>query len=440
MDLNEAVIAGDAAAVRSLLEDGADPNALGPDGLPLLCAAVAGFDHGTAEVLVEAGADADRELPDGTTPLLRAVDLGSPALVGALLGSDPGAGLPETSRRRLLDSARHWWEVGEEEELRRRTGASGPAVRRWVEDEYTDVEEVSLGDLAVRVGHSGVLTALEQAFGIAAPVTELVARAVPYPEACHANWSAARFALGGRSTPQDWSELVVLRHHPDPVHRRLLADVLGCRHFFAGHRARPDTDHDVEFLADWVLDEPDGSVLAVVLGVYTDWGHAGQEAVGLRYADHADPRVRSEVPYCLSRDGIPPSEAATAALLALSYDPDPAVRAVIAQVPGHPGEFTPNFRAALLRLIQDPDPGVRVRSAETLSASPDRTPEVTEALAALLDEEDQLMRLEGACALARRDDPRTEEAYERVGPLGPGFGIDHRVNALWHYRSRSRLS
>ncbi|MET8956358.1 hypothetical protein ACWEO4_20835 [Streptomyces sp. NPDC004393] len=55
-----------------------------------------------------------------------------------------------------------------------------------------------------------------------------------------------------------------------------------------------------------------------------------------------------------------------------------------------------------------------------------------------MDEEDQLLRLEAACALAHRDDPRTNWAYERVGPLGPGFDHDHRVAAHWRYRSRNR--
>ncbi|MQY11028.1 hypothetical protein SRB5_11420 [Streptomyces sp. RB5] len=225
--LAAAVTAKHSDAVWACLGDGADPNTPGPDGLPLLCTAVAGFDHETAEALTEGGADSDRELPDGTTPLLRAVDLGSPALVGAVLGKDPRLRLAEAAQKRLLDLARHWHETGTAEELRRRTGTSVPATRRLTEDDkYTHVEEVSLGGLTVRAGHIAVLTSLEWAFGVLPPVAELMARAVPYPDRTHINGSTAGYILAHRGSPQDWSDLVSLRHHPDPVHRRFLADVL----------------------------------------------------------------------------------------------------------------------------------------------------------------------------------------------------------------------
>ncbi|WP_129306045.1 hypothetical protein [Streptomyces sp. L2] len=61
-----------------------------------------------------------------------------------------------------------------------------------------------------------------------------------------------------------------------------------------------------------------------------------------------------------------------------------------------------------------------------------------DALLSLSDEEDQHLRLEAAYALAVRDDPRTDAAYERVGPLGPAFELDHRVTAHWHYEVRNR--
>ncbi|MFI2205536.1 HEAT repeat domain-containing protein [Streptomyces sp. NPDC020192] len=434
-----AVTAKDSDTVRACLQDGADPDTQGPDGLPLLCTAVAGFDHETAEALTEGGADSDSELPDGTTPLLRAVDLGSPALVDAMLGKDPRLRLAEADRKRLLDLARHWYETGEVDELRRRTGASGPATRRLIEDtEDTCVEEVSLGGLTVRAGHSAVLTSMERAFGVLPPVAELVARAIPYPDETHVNWSTASYTLAHRQSPQAWSALAALRHHPEPVHRRFLAGVLWDRNFLAGIHNRQDTGQDLEFLAAWALDEPDGEVLAKVLDVYTNEDHAGQEAIGLRYADHPDPRVRREVPYCLSQYQTPRSEAATTTLLALAHDPDPVVRTVIARVFAFPRDLTPAIRGTLLTLIRDPDPGVRACAAESLSGSHDRTVAVTEAFAALLDEEDQLLPVEAACALARRDDPRTEQAYERVGPLGPGLEHDHRVAAHWRYQWRNR--
>ncbi|MER7701277.1 HEAT repeat domain-containing protein [Kitasatospora sp. NPDC097605] len=434
-----AVTAGDAAAVRARLEEGADPDAPGPDGLPLLCLAVARFDRETAEALTDAGADPDRELPDGTTPMLRAVDTGSPGLVAAVLGVDPALRIPAPAKQRLLDLARYWYEAGAEEELRRRTGAGGPAVRRRVEDEDCSmVEELALGGHVVRAGHGTILTLLELWFGLFPPVVEVVARGVRRPDD-DGLWFAAAYALANRRSERAHSELAPLRHHPDPVHRLFLADVLWHRLLLPGAAVDGSADsRDVGLLTAWALDEPDGRVLGKVLSALLGRRHPAEEAVGLRHADHPDPRVRREVPYLLSPERTEPGEAATAALLVLAGDPDAAVRVAVAEVLGTPGEFAPEVREALLRLLQDPDIDVRARAAASLSGSGDRTAVVTEALAALLDEEHRSLRLEAACALARRDDPRTEEAYARVGPLGPGFEHDHRVSAHWQYRARKR--
>ncbi|WP_405827967.1 HEAT repeat domain-containing protein [Streptomyces sp. NBC_01176] len=439
--LMAAVLAKDTDAVKALLDQGADPRTPGPDGLPLLCAAVAGFDYETAKALTDGGADPDHDLPDGTTPLLRAVDLGSPALVDAVLGDDPQVRLTEGARKRLLDLARYWIDTGEEKELRRRTEASGPVVRRLVTEQHTEVEEVSLGGLTVRAGHNGILTWLEWRFGILPPVAELVARAVPYSDGLHNNWSTARFVLGERRGPQVWSELKTLQHHPDPVHRLFLADVVSSRNSRTWFTHRQDVAQDADFLAAWVRDEPDSMVLARVLDVYADEDHPDQEAIGLRHADHPDPRVRSQVSSLMLQEP-PLTEAATATLLALSRDPDPDVRRSIAATMGG-RTLTPEFREALLALIRDTDFHVRARAAMSLGYSDDRTDAVTDALVALLDEEDQLLRLEIVYALARRDDPRTEYAWERVGELPPGFGEmpqqeDHRILAYWNYQTRNR--
>ncbi|MFJ8909035.1 hypothetical protein ACIRG8_17610 [Streptomyces sp. NPDC102359] len=92
----------------------------------MLCRAIAAHEADVAEALVEAGADQDRELPDGTTPLVRAVDGGSPATVTAVLGREPRLRLPESERAALLARARRWYEEGAEAVLRQRTDAPGP--------------------------------------------------------------------------------------------------------------------------------------------------------------------------------------------------------------------------------------------------------------------------------------------------------------------------
>ncbi|MFD5191748.1 HEAT repeat domain-containing protein [Streptomyces sp. NPDC058357] len=113
--LGSAVRAGDTRAVRAPLESGADPGAVDATGLPVLCAAVAAYDERVAAASVEDGADPDRLLPDGTTPLWRAVDGGSPAIVSAVPGDEPRPRLAEASR---LPAARPGAEpVKEEAEL-----------------------------------------------------------------------------------------------------------------------------------------------------------------------------------------------------------------------------------------------------------------------------------------------------------------------------------
>lgn len=190
--LRSAVRAGDAEAVRDLLDKGADPNALDADGVPVLCVAVAAYDEAVAGVLVEGGSDPDLSLPDGTTPLWRAVDGGSAAVFSAVLGREPRLRIPEPDRDRLLALARSRYETGAAEELRRRTGATGPATTvRVQDDEYDWVEKVSLGGLVVRAGHGAILTSLEWAFRVLTPVDEVIARAVAQPDSEHVDWSTA---------------------------------------------------------------------------------------------------------------------------------------------------------------------------------------------------------------------------------------------------------
>ncbi|MFC9587896.1 hypothetical protein ACFVJ8_34410 [Streptomyces yangpuensis] len=73
---------------------------MGDDGLPVLCAAVAAFAYGVAEALVAAGADPDQRLPDGTTPLLRAIEA-SEAACATARGADRAPEITEDQDVRL---------------------------------------------------------------------------------------------------------------------------------------------------------------------------------------------------------------------------------------------------------------------------------------------------------------------------------------------------
>ncbi|MYT23923.1 ankyrin repeat domain-containing protein, partial [Streptomyces sp. SID7760] len=318
--LVDAVAAGDAETVRGLLEAGADPEAAGDEGLPVLCAAVDAFAYEVAEALVAGGADPDRVLPDGTTPLLRAVEGGSPATVRALRGEV--LRLSAAERERLLAAARHWYGAGAEEELRRRTGATGPARWSSAEEEWCDVGQVSLGGVTARAGHGAVLTELEWAFRMLTPVAELVERAVRYPDVCHVDWSASSLVLSRRRSTQTWSAVAALRHHPSPDHRRFVVDCLKTRDWMAGLDGDSSQPEAAELFRAWAREERDAGVLAALLDAVSDDGP--DEPLGLRHAGHPDPRVRREVPYLFD---APLTPEATAALFALARDPDPEVRA-----------------------------------------------------------------------------------------------------------------
>ncbi|MFD7441099.1 HEAT repeat domain-containing protein [Streptomyces sp. NPDC059909] len=432
-----AVRAGDAESVRALLEEGADPDALDADGLPVLCTAVAAYDDPVAEALMEGGADPDRPLPDGTTPLLRAIDLGSPAVFSTVLGGEPRLRLPEEARERHLTLARTWYENGAAEELRRRTGATGPAETvRVQDDEYSHVDQVTLGGLTVRAGHGAVLTSLEWAFRVLPPVDELVARGLKYPDEDHVDRWSATWILSRRRSKETWLAVTAFRHHPDPAHRRFVLDFLRIRSLTGASDRNSYDKEESELFAAWAAEETDVDVLVRVLDVFAGYERAEREAVGLRYAGHPNPRVRSEVPYLLGTYGSPLTPTARTALLALVRDPAPEVRSRVGAALGTWHDLTPEVSEALLSLVRDPDAGVRGAAAAALARSPDRTPAGAEALAALLDHEELLIRLEAVYGLAERNDPRCVEGLARIGPLDPAFDDDHRRSAVRRYQWR----
>ena len=94
--LVEAARAGDAAAVRALLDGGADPNAPAVDGATALHWAVHRDDTETVDLLLAARADAKAANRYGVTPLTLACTNGNARIVTRLLdaGADPNAALP----------------------------------------------------------------------------------------------------------------------------------------------------------------------------------------------------------------------------------------------------------------------------------------------------------------------------------------------------------
>ncbi|MFJ9937753.1 HEAT repeat domain-containing protein [Streptomyces virginiae] len=439
-----AVASLDEETVRALLGAGSRPDTTGAQGLPVLCTAVAAFAHRLAGALVEAGADPDRVLPDGTTPLLRAVEGGSPATVTAVLWSrdlrEPELRLAQPERERLLAAARHWYGTGAEAELRRRTGDGGPAETSTVADEWCEVEEITLGGRTVRAGHGAVLTTLESVFAAPAPLTELVARAVRHPDPRHVDWAASRAALRARLDEGARELVTALHRRPSAAHRRFAVDWLASWQLGLNPVAYPHHAEDRDLLAAWAETETDPEALAEVLWALaeSEEAHPRLEALGLRYAGHPDPRVRRKATDCLWWHDRPLTAGATAALRALTQDPDDEVRFDAARIllggeVGPPDEL----RAVVRDLVRDPHSPVRGAAAEALAESDDRTADATALLLAVLDSDDRIVRLIGAYGLALRDDPYTPQAYARVEELGRICRPDHRANALGDWRRRN---
>ena len=413
---------GDVQAVRELLDGGADPNAGDPaDGVPLLCVAVAAYDEPVAGELVRAGADVlrpltgvpggDPGLPGGDTALTRAVDGGCSWMTGALLPDlvrlDAGA------RADLPARARYWAGADLEAELRRRTGAAGPAERERVRDDSWNShhERYSLGGQTVWDGHLGVLTRLEEHLRTRTPFEELLARALTRPDREHGVWSDVVVHLATRQDAGTWAAAEALRDHPDRLYRLFAADVLRCLVIgFGGMFVPPSAVVDKpasEVFLPWATREPDPEVLALVLSGLSEEGgdstRSGEiDAVGLSYAGHPDPRVRREVPQTLLQENerVPPEKLDT-----------------------------------LYALARDPDPGVRERAADWLACCPGEAPGVTDVLAGLLEDGLRDTRVHAAYGLALHGDPRCVAAERRLRPLDPDGWPDGRlVRAMWRYR------
>ncbi|KOU69957.1 hypothetical protein ADK61_35950 [Streptomyces sp. XY66] len=199
-------------------------------------------------------------------------------------------------------------------------------------------------------------------------------------------------------------------------------------------------EEDRDLLAAWAETETDPEALAEVLWALAEneEEHPRLEALGLRYADHPDPRVRRKATDCLWWHDRPLTAGATAALRALTQDPDDEVRFDAARILlGGEGGTPDELRAVVRDLVRDPHSPVRGAAAEALAESDDRTADATALLLAVLDSDDRIVRLIGAYGLALRDDPYTPQAYARVEELGPIYRPDHRANAFEDWRRRN---
>jgi ankyrin repeat protein len=141
-DVADAVMGGDKAAVRKLLDQHADVNAPQADGATALHWAVFRSDKETVDLLIRAGANAKAANREGATPLWLASVNGDAAIIEALIkgGADPNEKLPlgrtplmEASRTGNVDAMKvllnHGAEVNAKETLR------GTTPLMWAADE-----------------------------------------------------------------------------------------------------------------------------------------------------------------------------------------------------------------------------------------------------------------------------------------------------------------
>ncbi|MFD8236017.1 hypothetical protein ACFV20_29555 [Streptomyces sp. NPDC059696] len=399
-ELVAAVRRGDVGVVTSLLDGGADPDTLA-EGLPVLCLAVAAYDIPVAEALLEGGADPLRPLPDGSTPLTRAVDGGSHLLVHALATSRTP--LPAPARTDMLARARRWAEAGVESELRRITGLTGPIERTRVEDDEVGwwSEQLTLGGTTVRDEHRAILTSMEERYGIRTPFDDLVDRALAHPDRDHVVWSDVVFTLGRRLDEETWQWTRDLLNHPGRLHRLLAAEIL--LFLILGDfvkRSDPFWDRGRD-LVPWAEQEEDPEVLAALLHAMTHDSAPEIEAVGLSHLTHPDPRVRALVPQTVHR---------------------------------------PESLTAVLPLAHDDDPGVREAVCHWLAHHRGPEPEVGDALVALTHDERQEIRIGAVSGLAYRDDPRCVEAQHRIGPVARELRDDERLHDVWRYQRRQEAA
>src|SRR5437867_2337027 len=119
--LIEAAESGDRAAALRLLAQGADPNALGPDGTTAIMWAVYNDDLDLVRALIKAGADVKLKNEFGTSALTEAGIIGSAPIIDALLkaGADPNTKNPEgetplmaVARSGKIEAARRLLDAG----------------------------------------------------------------------------------------------------------------------------------------------------------------------------------------------------------------------------------------------------------------------------------------------------------------------------------------
>ncbi|WP_432139682.1 ankyrin repeat domain-containing protein [Streptomyces sp. bgisy154] len=397
-----AVRSGDAQAVEALLDAGADPDTADEYGTPALCLAVDTFGLPVVEALARS-ARLDRAGADGRTPLLRAIDNGACNITDALVGHGAHLWVKDAEGRDALTLARYWHETGVVTELRRRSGRPGPVGRRTVRFGFgATCEELSLGGLTVRTGHTAILTSLEQRYGITVPFDELLSRALAEPDVSHEVWWETTYALQQRHDPAVWDAAAALHDRPFPLERYFAAEVLRTINLF--DESDDDSPFDgrlVDLFLPWVAREPDPRVT---------WSLTA----GL--ADAQDPRAQGPLPELTRHFDSTVRQWAVGGLhRAVEAESLQALQAVVERT-------------------GDEDAAVRRAACMALASAPPHTAGVSDVLAACLDDPDETVRAEAAARLAMRGDPRGDDVLRCLDATDEGSPYHWLLHDVSRYR------
>lgn len=163
-----------------------------------------------------------------------------------------------------------------------------------------------------------------------------------------------------------------LRHHPEPSHRELAADVLGQLGAAPGRSPTEGPFHTAALAILLAMIEAEEHP-AVLNSIAVGLGHIGDERSVdplVRLHTHPDPDVRRGVVSGLLRR---PQRPALDALIALSSDPDDDVRDwATFGLARQTDEDYPELRAALAARLGDDDPDILAEAIHGLAVRGDR--------------------------------------------------------------------
>ncbi|MFE5586402.1 HEAT repeat domain-containing protein [Kitasatospora sp. NPDC056531] len=377
-----AVERGDDTTVFEFLEDVANDELTGDDGVTLLAAAAYAGRHEVVDRLVVWDVDPTRPWAGGVDPVTWAAENGAYWVLNALLSPDRDPLRADSWHRRALRVARAALESGAG------AGSVPPPA------------------------HRAVITDLEAKLGVHRTPDELMARALVHADPEHDDWFASLCRIAEPESRErfDWARAVAegAGEAGSLDRRRFALDAIN----FLGFGFNPDTPDEqpfareaAEFLRPRLDTEQDSYALRTVVAAFTGYCSREELPAVLAHADHPDPGVR----HCVAL--------AFPALLAEG----------------------PDALAALLRLADDPAAVTRTSALYALTRSPVDTPALRGVLVAHLTDPHFDARLEAAVALALRGDERGTPVLDEIrrGIKNRSSRGAGRLDDL-HYQLRAR--